>query len=528
MQTLEQLIGSQSFFASVERQFGLRRVDFLGIAIISAWLLSPLGGQSSLRLLSTQPSTAVIDAPIKYYGVDQFAKDSLFSEHMEEYSWAQYAPLYMTALQTSRQTYNKPTDLFGNIRIPDLLSLDTTSQASNLSSQWHDVVDSMKTTYSSLLGVPTIDVPQIGNVSFTLESSYWQVRCSAFTRGAPWGSPSNDSSVNPYEDPYRGLLSPGPGGQSFGFKLYPENPFNATIFRKELLTFDYLSKDGLSTVINSTCIATLRVVESEVSCEAAACGVRKVRNSPRDMDPNVPFMSTVPPALGLYKTSWPALFLALTEYMPAADLQPDESKSTRRSEIVEQFIEDPFIVTKPDLAMDMYSGWVNLSTLSTEQFSTRLQMAINTFWDASIGIEYRIGNLTAQDFTGREEKLSPWNTTNAIGQRHVGEQYLCNVIFAAITIAISLFLFVAASVSVVLGFVTRAPDILGYVSTLARDDPYFGKPVPSHFDGMEATRSLRDVRVIIGDVHKKDEVGHVAFASLETEPERVNKRRLYD
>lgn len=232
MQTLEQLIGSQSFFASVERQFGLRRVDFLGIAIISAWLLSPLGGQSSLRLLSTQPSTAVIDAPIKYYGVDQFAKDSLFSEHMEEYSWAQYAPLYMTALQTSRQTYNKPTDLFGNIRIPDLLSLDTTSQASNLSSQWHDVVDSMKTTYSSLLGVPTIDVPQIGNVSFTLESSYWQVRCSAFTRGAPWGSPSNDSSVNPYEDPYRGLLSPGPGGQSFGFKLYPENPFNATIFRK--------------------------------------------------------------------------------------------------------------------------------------------------------------------------------------------------------------------------------------------------------------------------------------------------------
>lgn len=86
----------------------------------------------------------------------------------------------------------------------------------------------------------------------------------------------------------------------------------------------------------------------------------------------------------------------------------------------------------------------------------------------------------------------------------------------------------AASVSVILGVITRAPDVLGYVSTLARDDPYFDKYVPSHLDGLEATRALRDVRVIIGDVHQEAVVGHVAFASMHIGPGRVSKKRLYD
>lgn len=75
--------------------------------------------------------------------------------------------------------------------------------------------------------------------------------------------------------------------------------------------------------------------------------------------------------------------------------------------------------------------------------------------------------------------------------------------------------FIAAGTSVVLGIVTRAPDVLGYVSTLAHDNPYFGKYVPSHFDGLEATRALRDVRVVLGDIHMEAESGHIAFASME-------------
>ena len=132
-------------------------------------------------------------------------------------------------------------------------------------------------------------------------------------------------------------------------------------------------------------------------------------------------------------------------------------------------------------------------------------------------------SLTTQDLERGESPLSVWNTTTAIG-----EQYSCDFTFAALTVDTSSPLLLIASVTVILGFLTRAPDVLGYVSTLARDDPYFGKPVASHLDGMETTRSLRNVRVIIGDVHKKDDVGHVAFASTDIGPERVHKRRLCD
>lgn len=84
------------------------------------------------------------------------------------------------------------------------------------------------------------------------------------------------------------------------------------------------------------------------------------------------------------------------------------------------------------------------------------------------------------------------------------------------------------SVSIVLDLIIRAPDILGYVSTCPRDDRYFGPYVPSHLSNIETPRALEYVHVIIGDVHKKEDIWHVAFASMEKGPERVNEHRLCD
>jgi DNA topoisomerase VI subunit B len=85
-----------------------------------------------------------------------------------------------------------------------------------------------------------------------------------------------------------------------------------------------------------------------------------------------------------------------------------------------------------------------------------------------------------------------------------------------------------ASAAGVLGFFTKAPDILGFMSTHARDNPYFKEHVPSYMDGLEAARVLRDVRVMVGDVHKMEDVGHVAFASADVEATRISSNRLYD
>jgi hypothetical protein len=117
-------MGSQSLFASVERQFALRHVNSLGIAIIAIWFMSPLGGQASLRLLSTELSQSPINTTVGYHAISSFPHYTrIGSSHLEEYYWARYGPLFLAALQTSTVNGNEPRDFFGNARIPDISSL---------------------------------------------------------------------------------------------------------------------------------------------------------------------------------------------------------------------------------------------------------------------------------------------------------------------------------------------------------------------------------------------------------------------
>ncbi|KAJ4343399.1 hypothetical protein N0V95_006661 [Ascochyta clinopodiicola] len=442
---------------------------------------------------------------------------------MEETSWGRYAPVYMTSLQTSRLTVNATRDLFGNVRIPDITSLDTTSDPTAVVSDWRHVPEYGHISYASLLGYPTLDVPRVGNVSFTIESTYWEVRCKPFTKGASFAL---NETID--VDPYEGKLGPGTASTSYALLLKDQGGYNTSLpgSRKIQMGFDYVSKISTNQAINSSCAASLQLVESEVGCDTGICRVQRMRDSKRD-----PLYLLGQPSYWGDERSWSGLFRMLCEAMPGTDLGPGEPL-TRSSQLVERFIYDPSLKTLSTSGVDKYKNtkayWLNMTDIPVDTFSRRLQTAMNTFWDSTIELEFRLGNLTHRDIDGGNTTIKNWNTTTATGMRYDGEQYVCHVPFAVLTIAISFLLFVAAAVSVALGFMTRAPDILGYVSTYARDDPYFGHHVPSHMDGLETARALRDVRVIVGDVHKGDEVGHVAFASTERAPDRVNKQRLYD
>lgn len=64
---------------------------------------------------------------------------------------------------------------------------------------------------------------------------------------------------------------------------------------------------------------------------------------------------------------------------------------------------------------------------------------------------------------------------------------------------------------------TRGPTILGYVSTMTRDDPYIDLPPEScTLDCLKRTRLLKDVSARLQDFALDDAVGHIAFGSAET------------
>jgi hypothetical protein len=498
-------MGSQSLFASVERQFALRHVNFMGIAIIITWLLSPLGGQASLRLLSTGLSQSSINTTVGYRAISPFRSYTVIqSNHLEEYYWTRYGPLFLAALQTSTVNSNESRDIFGNARIPDISSLGVDTDATPLALDWHDTRDKSSLTYSSLLGNAVFDVPDTGNVSFVIESSYWEVRCKPFFSNITLEE-FNETSSYPY--PPTKLYDEVDGNPSFNMTIKIASDDTPTQYR-----FDYTSRVSRKEATKTSCSASLRIVESDIGCDGGICDVRRMRNSDRDV---FPFFRSD----GGTADYWWYLF-NLCMYMPGVDKGPS-TVNRFGSGIIENWIADP---ESWDWQFSS-SEWkgVKIMALPSEVFSLRLQMLMNKFWGSTTGWKYRSAKLTTANATN-----PLYTITNATGVRYDGEHYVCNTTFAALTIIISWLLFMTAGISAVLGFVTKAPDILGYVSTLARDNPYFEKHIPSHLDGLQASRTLREVRVVIGDVHKKQDVGHVAFASVDAGPERVNIRRMYD
>jgi hypothetical protein len=462
------------------------------------------------------------NSTIWYFPLEGFVNLTNIRDEMIERQWPRFAPLYLTAFQTTRQTFDEPSDLFGNVKIPDIASLHGFESAfyqnvtweeakhnrsrefierieSDQYGRWYDVTAPI--AYTSLLGIPVVGVPTSANMTFTAISSYWTVGCEAFTyleNSSMWPAAMNSSPPT---------LARGPTTPSFDIFWSDWSDWNGRI----RIEFDYVSKISLYNFVTARCAASFQVVESEINCVASRCGVQRMReinrpkiHAPEDWTGASPFIR---------------LFRLMTEGMPGTGLGHGQ-QSVTTSELVEQWI------MSPDLATWMTDKreFVNLSNLSNGTFSERLQMAINTYWDSTIGLRYRMGGLTLDDI--RDSNItwysSPMNTTS-----YEGEQYACNTVFAIITIAVSWFLFMAANISIVLGIVTKTPDILGYVSTCARDNPYFRKHVASHLDGLEAARALRDVRVMIGDVRRQDDVGHIAFASMDAGPQRVNRQKFY-
>ncbi|KAJ8118309.1 hypothetical protein OPT61_g697 [Boeremia exigua] len=503
--TLEQLIGSQSVFSSIERQIGLRQVDLLGVAIITAWLLSPLAGQASLRLLSTTLSESAIETTVHYHKIESFGKSTMIDYHMEEYYWSSYAPLYMTTLQFARQTFNESRDSFGNVRIPDIRSLGADTKASPHSYDWFPVSDSDSHSYTSLFGNPVVGIPSSGNVTFTIESNYWETQCGTFTDEILF---KNNGSIPGGVGAVLEIASP-----SFDLVAWPTKDGDTTE------RFTYVTRSSMEGLRYTTCTADFRIVESEVGCRAGICDVHKMRISSRDVKS---FLIMKHRFLDTIET-----FRLLQRFFPGVDMGPGYAIHSKTSSLTEQWILDPSL---QNILTNFMTGWAaaEVSNLSQEEFNRHFQIAVNIFWDSSLGFNYWAVNATSLDAIHDAKSDTPWTSIPALGTRYDGEKYVCNFTFAIFTIAISVLLFVAAVSSAILGFVTKVPDILGYVSTLARDDPYFGKSVTSHHSGLEAARALRDTRVVIGDVNKDSHVGHIAFATVEERPERVTMRRMYD
>ena len=75
---------------------------------------------------------------------------------------------------------HSPRDPWGNVKIPDISSLNSSTADKN---GWIPIPKTDNLTYSSLMGVPISKIPSAGTTTFSIEYSHYKVQCSNVTMG---------------------------------------------------------------------------------------------------------------------------------------------------------------------------------------------------------------------------------------------------------------------------------------------------------------------------------------------------------
>ena len=177
---LEQLVGSQSLVGAITSALNLQNVSLWSFAIVLLWVLSPIGGQSSLRLVSfteaSNSSQQLIYAPVA--GTTHWFGGLI---HLDDVQGGVNA-LISASLLAPNETSNAPADTWGNPKIPVsdyILNLKRNDSLHDNTSVWQDMSKVGKDIrYSSLIGVPLWDVPAQGNAVFTVRWPITSTDCT--------------------------------------------------------------------------------------------------------------------------------------------------------------------------------------------------------------------------------------------------------------------------------------------------------------------------------------------------------------
>lgn len=475
--------------------------------MILLWGLSPLGGQSALRLLQVSPRLVPSNIAIRYLPSAASVMTAMEGASGASTGWPSYAPLYLTALTTYRRQENSSEDFFGNVRVP---SLDTILASSDLvgNKSWQTVDYGQPVPYSCMLGIPMVGVPAAGNVSFNIASRYYVVDCHNSSLIANTSVVVNTSSI---------LASDGGSDYANGatFVIQVADAFKPSL-NTTFVSFNMTSPNSDNAEENVSfleCSVTPRDVESAVLCVDESCRVTAMRNLTVDLSL-------------WWDNDQPNIQRALL-YLPAATVGELHHGTKEESSPTELWLQQPenVLVT---MALSQFS---NLSAVPLPTLSRNFEMLFNTYWQSTYGAQYLSGNLTtnmsAYDniYDYLEQPIS-FNTSQAAFTSRNGEQYECAMTFAGLLLAISCILLVAGIASLVLMSMTIAPDILGYVSSYTRDNPFAAGRQASYLDGLERANALKEMRITLGDVSGERETGYIALAAT-TAALPLRRDRMY-
>lgn len=129
MGVLDTLAGSTSLTATLVSQFQLRSVSVVGIALISIWALSPVGGQASIRQLTNGTKVQIEPTTFQYLVHSGMGVSFLHSDQAQPIEYLN--TLFKSSILAPAATRATPQDPWGNVKIPRIESYENRGAVSD-------------------------------------------------------------------------------------------------------------------------------------------------------------------------------------------------------------------------------------------------------------------------------------------------------------------------------------------------------------------------------------------------------------
>jgi len=294
---------------------------------------------------------------------------------------------------------------------------------------------------------------------------------------------------------------------------------------KSAYPLHFLSMSLIADTVNYTNFSvaafdlTYNYLEAKVNCNGTSCGVQSMRK------------------LDLLGDGYTSdhddftrgnTFLNLVSTLPRVDNPTVGSPSSRGSSNAEKWIADP-----ADFIGARYS-YVQLYELDPDVFARRFTILWNTFYQSTYAT-IALGGALPKNLTQTGVMLGgvganvTFNGTQADVLQQTRPVYKANWKWFVALLFCSLILLAAAYAGLVLKYITLAPDIIGYASSLTLLNPYVPTPTGgTTLHGLERAALLHNLPVGIGDVCANEPVGAIAFAKADNgRVARLNRRRWY-
>lgn len=519
---LEQMTGSQNVTSAIERAIMISGAGFWGFFVVLLWMLSPLGGQASTRVTSQQSVSTQNGTTVYYFNNTGDGINSAFARTgISSVKETSMSSLLHATLLSVRQT--GPRDLWGNVKVP-CWNYVASSNASCDEEGWYPVVQSSSTHHSAMTGIVISGLQAGLDTNFTMQSAEFNLTCAE-----PQFFPMNSSAVGAAR--YGGFAEwAGPllvhhnmSQDIFTYMVGDQAEWNSYLFdtnwgadsstANPAFNIIYASQGAMQTEIGAfNCSVSVTHVESDVFCESKECQVRRMRRSKSTStpQPSIPFDPTNP-SIPLNMLQWLSSATWTSDWHMVSPIDWYISGS-----------DSPF----PRVDMAEYKARdLSYRNISSEVVSVRMASLINTAYQTSYQLS-AISQPASDNITSLKLGLDPltaaqglgYSTTNAGATTILTQtRFVASLPWIATTIIIAFILLFCGIATLLFKYTSHNPDILGYVSSMTRDNPNFERICIQNgdrLDGLQRARILGRLKVQVADDRPWDEESHLTLRNL--------------